>query len=196
MLASAHQPTASSILRDRSPRHSVSHVLLSRVMDRSGRWGMNTHLLLLLPMGASQGPTLARCAGVQELVSLGAQDRGRKDPAHPISGPPAQAPSVSPGVKRAGDPGLGPHHFHFLSVTSPSGMRPYIQNPGRAPFPFLTVRCQELTQNWGAGAVNRKDRQPEPVQGVRGTLRPRPLPTRVHPSLARLATTAGRLLSL
>ena len=42
---------------------------------------MNTHLLLLLSMGASQGPTLARCAGAQELVSLGAQDRGWKDPA-------------------------------------------------------------------------------------------------------------------
>ena len=31
---------------------------------------MNTHLLLLLSMGASRGPTLARCAGAQELVSL------------------------------------------------------------------------------------------------------------------------------
>lgn len=80
---------------------------------------MNTHLLLLLSMGASQGPTLARCAGAQELVSLGAQDRGWKDPALPISGPPAQAPSVSPGVKRAGDTGLGSHHLHFLSVTQP-----------------------------------------------------------------------------
>ena len=67
---------------------------------------MNTHLLLLLSMGASRGPTLARCAGAQELVSLGAQDRGWKDPALPISGPPAQAPLVSPGVKRAGDTGL------------------------------------------------------------------------------------------
>ena len=80
---------------------------------------MNTHLLLLLSMGASRGPTLARCAGAQELVSLGAQDRGWKDPALPISGPPAQAALVSPGVKRAGDTGLGSHHLHFLSVTQP-----------------------------------------------------------------------------
>ena len=62
-------------------------------------------------------------------------------------------------------------------------MRPYIQNPSRAPFPFLTVRSQELTLSLGWGAVNRKNRQPEPVQGVRGTPRPRSHPTRAHPPL-------------